>query len=684
MSIKLARRSLCDRMHWLHYLGRTAAFCSTFALTNQLSAQIDPNSPSPILPVNSLKNLSIEELMNIEVTSVARQPEKLQDAPSAIQVISNEDIQRSGATSIPEALRLADNLDVAQQNSHDWNISARGFNTDLANKLLVMIDGRTVYTPLFSGVFWDAQDYLLEDIDRIEVISGPGGTLWGANAVNGVINITTKSAKDTQGYYVEGGGGIQPQDFMGARYGGVIAPNIYYRVYGKYTDWNHEDLSNGKAANDAWDQGQGGFRIDADPSPDNKFTVSGDLYSETENVQTGGSAKNSGGNLLGRWSHTFSSDNDMSLQVYYDRTHLSDPKPAAFAEPAGILMDNLDTYDVDFQDRFHWGGLNNIVWGLGYRFTDDTVQPAPTVTFLPTHLDQNLYSAFVQDEIKLRDNLFFTLGTKLEHNDYTGWEVEPSARLQWNVTSKQMVWAAVSRAVRTPSRIDHDLREPSGLAVPFPSSILDGSSDFVSETLIAYELGYRAQLTPKVVTSLSLFYNEYENIRSSTTTTPPTFPSFGFPVVFQNNLEGDTYGLEFTANYQVLDWWRLHAGYDLLKEDLRVKPGQVDFNKTLNETADPEQQWSLRSSMDLPHNLTLDAALRWVDTLHNNNGPTPGTVPSYYEMDARLAWHFSPGFELSIVGQNLLHSKHAEYGFPGLTTQEQITRSVLVKATWQY
>ncbi len=632
--------------------------------------------------VNSLKSLSIEDLMNIEVTSVDRGPEKLQDAPSAIQVITSDEIMRSGAASIPEALRLADNLDVAQQNSHDWNISARGFNTDLANKLLVMIDGRTVYTPLFSGVFWDEQDYLLEDIDRIEVISGPGGTLWGANAVNGVINITTKKAQDTQGLYIEGGGGTQPQDLVGVRYGGKLAQNVYFRVYGKSTDWGHEVLANGTAAYDAWNNSQGGFRIDADPSDANSFTASGDIYGGTENVETGGTDKTSGGNLLGRWTHTISGDSNTSLQVYYDRTHLAAFEPANMFSAAGTLKDDLDTYDVDFQHHFSLNDRNKIVWGLGYRYTDDNVSPAPTVTFIPNHLDQNLYSGFVQDEIKLRDNLFFTFGSKIEHNDYTGWEVEPSARVQWNVTPKQMLWTAISRAVRTPSRIDTDLQEPTGLPSPFPASILNGGANFESETVVAYELGYRAQLGAKTVTSLSLFYNEYNHLRSTTPGTPG-FPSFGFPLVFNNNLEGQTYGLEYTVNYQVLNWWQLHAGYDLLKEHIVVSPGQVDFNAALNETADPEQQWSLRSSMDLPHNVTLDSALRWVDTLHNNNGATVGTVPSYFELDVRLGWHPTPEWEISIVGKNLLHDHHPEYGFPS-TTREEITRSVFAEISCKY
>src|SRR6185312_9047978 len=391
------------------------------------------------------KKMSLTELMDLDVTSVAKQPEPYGQAPAAIQVITSEDIARSGASSLPEAMRLADNLEVAQKNSHDWAISARGFNTALGNKLLVLMDGRSVYTPLFSGVFWDVQDYLLQDIDRIEVISGPGGTLWGANAVNGVINITTKSAKDTQGLYVEGGGGSQLQYFGGARYGGTITSNVYYRVYGKYFQRDNEVFGDGKDAPDSWNMGRGGFRIDAEPSLQNTFTLQGDYYAGHEGVVTGGRANVSGGDLLGRWSHTFSESSDMSLQMYYDRTHLVDPIPASVAgtitlAPAGTLTDDLDTFDIDFQHHLHLGDWNNIVWGLGYRFTHEVDDNAPALAFLPPTLDHNLFSAFLQDEITLRENLFLTLGTKIEHNDYTGMEVEPSARLQWNVTPKQMLW----------------------------------------------------------------------------------------------------------------------------------------------------------------------------------------------------------------------------------------------------
>ena len=429
--------------------------------TNQPPPLTSPSLAGPA----EYKKMSLQELMDLDVTSVAKEPQPYGQAPAAIVVITGDQIRRSGASSIPEALRLADNLDVAQQNSHDWAISARGFNTALGDKLLVLIDGRSVYTPLYSGVFWDQQDYLLADLDRIEVISGPGGTLWGANAVNGVINITTKDAKDTQGVYVEGGGGSYLRDFGGARYGGTLSSNVIFRVYGKYFDRSDEVVSNGNDASDSWRMARGGFRIDDEASDQNHLTLQGDFYNGDEDVATGGSAHVNGNNVLGRWSHTFSEDSDLSLQMYFDRTHLADPIPAytigaITLARAGILTDDLDTYDLDFQHHFHVGSWNNIIWGLGYRFTHEEDINAPAIAFLPPTLDQNLYSGFVQDEIKIRENLLFTLGTKLEHNDYTGFEVEPDARLQWNITPKQMLWAAISRAVRTPSRIDVDLSEP--------------------------------------------------------------------------------------------------------------------------------------------------------------------------------------------------------------------------------
>ncbi len=497
-------------------LGIASLFLAILAASSPAAADAGSST------IGELKQLNVEDLMNVEVTSVSRHPEKLLEAASAIQVITQEDIRRSGATSIPEALRLADNLQVAQKNSHDWAISARGFNTDLGNKLLVMIDGRTVYTPLYSGVFWDVQDYLLEDIDRIEVISGPGGAQWGANAVNGVINIITKSAADTQGVYAEAGGGSQPRDFAGARYGGQLGPDTAYRVYGKYFDRGDEVLANGEPESDAWRQSRAGFRIDSQASARDKLTLQGDVYDGSENEQTGGASGVSGANVLGRWGRTLSEDSDLSLQSYLEQTHLSDPVPPLVLAglqfgPAGVFFDDLTTYDVDFQHRFRLSERERITWGLGYRYTHDADVNAPGLGLSPAVLDQNLYSAFVQDEVRLRSNLSFTLGTKLEHNDYTGFEFEPDARLSWILNPSQSLWTAVSRAVRTPSRIDTDLTE----GTPPYLEVLKGSSDFTSEALIAYELGYRAQLNSQITTSVSTFYNQYNDVRS-TSYTPAT------------------------------------------------------------------------------------------------------------------------------------------------------------------
>jgi iron complex outermembrane receptor protein len=629
--------------------------------------------------ITDLKELSVEQLMNVEVTSVARHPERLSDAASAVQVITQADIRRSGATNLAEVLRLADNLQVAQKNSHDWAISARGFNTALANKLLVMIDGRTVYTPLFSGVFWDIQDYLLEDIDRIEVISGPGGTLWGANAVNGVINIITKRAKDTQGLYAEGGGGTELRALGGGRYGGEASPNTYFRVYGKYIGRDDEALADGPASSDSWHQARGGFRVDSEVSYRDTVTFQGDFYNGDENEPTGGTAITSGGNLLGRWERRFSDESAMSLQAYFDQTHLLDPEPALTVgalplAPPGILHDDLTTYDLDFQDRFPVGEHQRIVWGLGFRDTRDSVINAPGIGVLPEALDQPLYSMFVQDEIALSPSCSFILGTKLEHNDFTGWELQPNTRLRWTFAQGQAVWAAVSRAVRTPSILDRDLNE----APPPRLQLLKGSSDFESEKLLAYELGYRGQLSPRISTSVSAFYNLYSDLRS-TSFTPTTI----LPLYFANNLEGDTYGVEFSGDYQVLEGWTLHAGYTFLREHLRLKPGQSDINDALNETADPEHQFALRSSLDLAQHLKLDPQLRWVDSLHINSGPTIGVVPSYWELNTRLAWQASRHLELSVTGQNLLHAHHPEYGFPE-PARVEIERNVYVKVAWQH
>lgn len=629
--------------------------------------------------LSELKRLNVEDLMNVEVTSVTKHPVRLLDVASAIQVITQSEIRRSGATSLPEALRLADNLQVAQRGSHTWAVSARGFNTDLANKLLVMIDGRSVYTPLFSGVFWEAQDTLLEDVDRIEVISGPGGTLWGANAVNGVINVITRSAADTQGFFAEAGAGSAIQGTAGVRYGGSLSPHTDFRVYAKHVDGDDGVLTGGAHAPDGWRRMQAGFRVDSTPTTSDALTLQGDIYELDEDDPQGGNSALRGANVLGRWSRTLSVESDFSLQAYFDRTTMTDPVPPLLVgvvpvTPAGVFHDELRTADVDFQHRFRIGGVHRITWGLGFRDTHDDVDSAPGLTFLPEVLDQQLYSAFFQDEIALGETVALTLGSKLEHNGYTGFEVEPNARLLWRPSSSQTFWSAVSRAVRTPSRIDHDLRQ----AAPPYFQLLQGRSTFVSENVVAYELGHRAQVSSRFTTGLSLFYNDYSDVRS-TAITPTTL----LPFYFANDLEGHSHGAELTANVQLTDDWSVHAGYNFLRTSLRVKPGAFDLSNARNETSDPEHQASLRSSLRLGRRVDVDAGLRWVDTLHNNNGPNLGVVPAYLELDARVAWHVSSNLELSVVGRNLLDHQHPEYGFPS-PARAEVERSVFGKLAWRH
>ncbi|HVZ79534.1 MAG TPA: TonB-dependent receptor [bacterium] len=666
-----------------------------FVQTTPLGAQTLEDGSSP----TDYKKMSLEDLMNMDVTSVEKQAVPYGRAPAAIVVVTGDEIHRSGVSSIPEALRLADNLEVAQLSSSGWNISARGFNASVGNKILALMDGRSIYTALFSGVIWSSQDYFLQDIDRIEVISGPGGTLWGANAVNGVINITTKSAKDTQGFLLEGGGGTQPRDFFGARYGGVLAEGLYYRVYAKYFDRASENYPDGTDAQDHWDRGQGGFRIDNDPTSTDYFTLQGDLFGSDTSVMPGGEGMNRadgssvGGNLLGRWTRRFTQEDDLTVQVYFDRNHMEAPfqgadafpafppfYPASPAIPPGTLKDDLSTYDLDLHDRFPLDDRNRVVWGLGYRFTHEAIENAPVVGFVPGTRDLNLFSGFAQDEVKVWEDFFLTLGSKVEHNDYTGYEFEPNGRLQWNVSDKQMVWGAVSRAVRTPSHYDRDLEQP-GPDHPYIFKVIP-NSDFVSENVVAYELGYRAQFDPKTTGSLSLFFNNYDHLRSQASTIVMGDPNALIQLYFQNELMAQTYGLELATDYQALDGWRLHFGYDLLQENIWVGPGG-DQNNGLNETADPINQVFLRSAMDLPAGFELDGSFRWIDAVHNNDASTPGLVPDYAELNVRLGWKVDKGVEISVVGQNLLHDHHVEGGYPG-PAQEEIARSVYGKADLRF
>ena len=652
---KLGRNQPDLRRTWSSTL--TGMALAWLIFSGDAVAETPESIPSP----GPLKKLTVEELLDVDVTSVSKRPEKLSQTASAIQVVTQEDIRRSGATSLPEALRLASNLQVAQVDSRQWAITARGFNSTSANKLQVLIDGRTVYTPLYSGVFWDVQDTLLEDINRIEVISGPGATLWGANAVNGVINITTKSAKDTPGFLLLGGGGTELRAFGGFRYGGELTTNLHYRVYGKYFDRDSTVLPDGRDAGDDWRMGQGGFRADWEASDANLLTLQGDVYGGRIAQPGYQDISVDGNNVIARWSHTISADSDFKLQLYYDRTHRNIP---------GIFAEDLDTYDVDFQHRFPLGKRHDIVWGLGYRLMDDDVVNTPTLAFLPAKVTRQIFSGFVQDEITLvKDRLHFTLGTKLEHNEYTGIEFQPSGRLAWTLAEHQTLWAAVSRAVRTPSRVDVEFFAPG--APPF--TFLQGGANFVSEELLAYELGYRIQPHPRLSLSIATFYNDYDNIRSEELVNPPA----AYPFRLGNGQSAQSYGAEFTADYRVTDWWRFRAGYTGLRTHFSSKPGSTDMSRGSVEAADPNHQVHLRSSFDLPGHFHLDPSLRYVSGIRNQN------VPAYWEMDVRIAWQPAPNLELSIAGQNLLHDHHPEFVGSGAFLQE-IQRGVYGKVAWRF
>lgn len=611
-------------------------------------AQEQDTLPTP----GELKQLTIEQLMSIEVTSVSRRPENLSHAPSAIQVITQEAIRRSGASSLPEALRLASNLQVAQIDPRQWAISARGFNSPLANKLLVLIDGRTVYSPLFAGVFWDLQEVLLEDIDRIEVISGPGGALWGSNAVNGVINIVTRNAKETQGLYLEGGGGTEMRGFGAARYGTSPAPGLYVRAYGQYSDRDGVVLTDGQDVDNHWGMGQGGFRLDWEASDADVFTVQGDLY-KSRYAQVGEDFVSTGGNLIGQWSHTRPNGSNFNLQMYFDGIHRKVP---------GSYDDLLYTYDLDFQHRFVIGARNLVVWGAGYRQVEDNFRPG-VVTFTPQRLALQTFSAFVQDEIALvNDRLHLTIGTKAEHTEYTDLELQPNARIAWTPDAQQVLWASISRALRAPSRIDRDLETPA----------ISGSSSFVSEKLRAYELGYRIQPHEKLSFSLAGFFHDYTDLRSREQVNPPA----PLPVFVGNGQEGEAYGAELTALYQVMPWWRLRAGYSALDVDIRAEPGGTDPTSGASEAADSEHFALLHSSLDLPSRIEFDIVFRYVSHITNSLFP----VPAYSELDVRMAWQPASRLSVSIVGQNLLHDYHAEFATPSLAVE----RGVYGTVTWRY
>ncbi len=623
------------------------------AETNGQSAVADDTS--------DLARLSLEELGNIIVTSVSRKAEPLSDAAASIYVITRDDIRRSGATSLAEALRLAPNLEVAQVNASTYAISARGFNSNGANKLLVLIDGRTVYSPLFSGVFWDVQDLILEDVERIEVVSGPGGTLWGVNAVNGVINVITRSAQDTHGGLLTSGIGNGEQG-SAVRYGGATDGGINYRVYAKTFDRDHTVTANGGPVDDGWHQSQAGFRADWS-RPGDRVTIQGDAYYGAEAQPAPGDIEvsgvniprgpvlTSGENLTAHWDHILEGGSQLNVLSYLDRTSRNvDPTYA----------DTLDIFDVQIMQSFAPLGTHNANWGAEYRRGDDNVVSGRYFAFLPANLKQTWASLFAQDEMALTPTLKLTGGVRLERNDYTGNEFLPNLRLAWKTSDTGLLWSALSRTVRAPSRLDRDAYVPAS-----PPFQLAGGPQFISEVARVFEIGYRGQVTGSLTYSATMYYSDYDHLRSAT-----LGPS-GRNVVLANGMEGRTEGVEMWGNYQAAPIWRLSAGFSALRENLQFYPNSGLQFPQIYQGSDPAQWWSLRSSFDLPAQTELDVTVRHVAALSNP------VVPAYSVASARLGWNPRRNLEFSVVAQNLIGSAHGE--FSDVAYRTEFERSVFVK-----
>jgi iron complex outermembrane receptor protein len=595
-----------------------------------------------------LADLSLEEIGNIQITSVSRQAERLSVAAASIFVITGEDIRRAGATSLPEALRLAPNLQVARVNARSYAVSARGFNNAIGNKLLVLIDGRTVYTPLFSGVFWDQQDVLLDDVERIEVISGPGATLWGSNAVNGVINVITRRASSTQGVLATAGGGNRETGY-GMRYGGRLADGAY-RIYGQYVERNRSARMNGAPVMDGWEKGQAGFRADWG-SASRGLTVQGDLYGGSADANAAGTPSISGANLLARWTGQYQDGSDLRVQAYYDRSERTDP---------GLWSDDMEIVDVEFQHGLPMGERHKLLWGAGYRQAHDQVQNSALIAFIPAARTLRWANLFVQDEFRVTEAVRFTAGAKLESNVYTGWEFLPSARLAWKPDDRQLVWGALSRAVRAPARLDRDFHFPGN--APY---LINGGPNFQSEVSNVAEIGYRSQSSKAFSYSITAFRHFHDKLRSGQ-------PA---PANVENMIEGETTGAEMWANYQAGRNWRLSGGLTTLSQRLRLKSGSTDPVGPSALGNDPDYQWLLRTSFDLSPSHEADIQVRRVSAL-----PNPA-VPGYTAVDARLGWRASRELDVSVTLQNAFDPRHAE--FDPAATRSELGRSVFLKFLWR-
>ena len=640
-----------------------------------------------------LTKVNLEDLMNIEVTSVAKKAQKLSQTASAVFVITQDDIHHAAVTNIPDLLRMVPGLDVAQINSSNWAISSRGFNHQKSNKLLVLVDGRAVYTLIYAGVFWDTLDVPLETIDRIEIIRGPGASVWGANAVNGVINIITKKASDTQGALISGGPGTTQHIFGTAMYGGKIKLGNY-RVFSKYQDNGHLPDPTGKNGLDGWHLLHGGFRTDQDLTRNDTLTTEGDIYTGKEGSVIGhivsiassdfeNAYRNSpisGGDIMGRWKHLLDNGSETTLQFYLHDYTRSGPE----------VHEDSHTIDFDFQHHWTLKGRHDLIWGAGYRRTSDDIQGTIDLAFFPTDRVLHQYSLFIQDQIALKPNrLLLTAGTKLEDNDLGGFNVQPSGRLAWTPSEKQSLWAAVGSADGTPSRRTTDCFIPLTV-FPGPDGqpivpTLFGNRHVKSENVVAYEAGWRTEENSRLTVDLTVFFNEYRHLYNQEPGTPfysadPAPLHLVFPQIWENKMHGTTHGAEVSANWRVAERWTLSPAYSLLLTRLRMDSDSQDVMTLPNiQGSSPKHQAQLRSRVDLTRGLSWDANAYFVAALPAQ------AVTSYTRVDTQLSWHPGERTVISLVGQNLVKDHHLESNDVYTTINpSQVKRSAYAQVTWEF
>ncbi len=620
-------------------------------LTLALLAGCLPASAATRVQLAEVADLSLEQLTQITVTSVSRRAERLSDVPASIFVITREDIRRSGATSLPEALRLAPNLHVGRTDTSQYAIAARGGNTGTANKMLVLVDGRTIYTPLFSGVFWDAQDVLLEDVERIEVISGPAGTVWGTNGMNGVISITTAPATRTPGTLAAATAGSRERG-VAVRQGGTLGGGGSYRMYARHYDRDSHRTATDADLRDEGDRTIAGFRADWERGQGG-FTLQGDAY-RAEHRVSNAIRDLSGGNLLGRWTGQLDRGADYRVQAYYDRTE---------REHVGSFIETRDTFDIEANRSWFPLPNHHVVWGAGYRASRDRIGNTAAVAFMPDRRTLTWASVFAQDEIELASNLKATLGVRFERNDYTGGEWLPNARVAWQPAAGQLLWVAASRAVRAPSRIDRDLFVPG---VP-PYTVIQGNENFDSEIAEVVEVGWRVQPSPSYSFSLTTFDHKFDDLRS--------VEDFGSGRVISNGHTGRTRGIEGWGSWRVNPAWRLTAGFVAMSEKFTPKEGRIDLGGLASLGNDPKRTASIRSHWDVTPAHELDLAVRHVGALSNP------LVPGYTVLDARVGWRVTPGLDVSFAVENVFDRKYSEFG--AIASRAVFERAYLLRLQWR-